>query len=196
MISEKSDTPFRVVTIGDESVGKTSLTSRLVNNKFNPYEPGTIGANYQQYNTIIDGININIQIWDTAGQEKFKSLSPIYFRNSSAAIIVFSLTNRSTFNRLNEWITTYKEVAGHESIIYIAANKSDLINEYQIGIEEVKEWAKINEFPIFITSAKDGIGINEIFENLSIQLLKSKESKSQKVHTKPIDDDNNSDKCC
>ena len=181
MISDKSS-PVRIVTIGDESVGKTSLTSRLVDKTFNQFEPSTVGANYQTYTTKIgdSGEYFEMQIWDTAGQEKFKSLSPIYFRNASAAVVVFSLVNRNSFDKLNDWIASFIEVAGTEAIIYIAANKADLEDEKQVSSEEAREWAEGLGYKYFETSAKTGTNVETMFNSLASDLKNKQTILNQK----------------
>ena len=195
MLADTSSAPYRVVTIGDESVGKTSLTSRLVDKTFNQYEPSTVGANYQTHTVSANGEFIVLQIWDTAGQEKFKSLSPIYFRNALAAVVVFSLVNRTSFEKLTDWIKSFKEVAGEQSIVYIAANKTDLVDQYQVQIEEAKEWAENHNYKFFATSAKTGENVNEMFTALAIDLQKSQTV--LQVQVKPqIKEKTKSGGCC
>lgn len=179
MITQDTAAPFRVVTIGEESVGKTSITQCLISKKFNPYEPGTIGANYQQYTETVDDKPVEIQIWDTAGQEKFRSLAPIYFRNASAAVCVFSLTSESSFTDMQLWINSFTEIADSSALIYIAANKCDLTDEFQVTFEDAREWAQKEGRKIFKTSAKTGAGVSELFKELAAELCKVKASKVQ-----------------
>ena len=174
MIASQTEPAFRVVTIGEESVGKTSITNRLISDTFNPYESGTVGANYHQYTEEIEGYNINVQIWDTAGQERFKSLSPLYFRGADAALAVFSVTSKGSFARLNEWIESFTEIAGTKTIIYIAANKIDLEDEIEVSQDEASEWAQSRHFKLYFTSAKTGIGIKELFFDLASDLHQEK----------------------
>lgn len=178
----QSDPPH-VVTIGEESVGKTSITSRLIDDEFDPYEQGTVGANYQQYSEIVDGQKIVIQIWDTAGQEKFKSLGPIYFRNAAAAVCVFSLTSKSSFDNMRSWIDQFQEVAGNSAIIYIAANKTDLKDDFEVTMEEAEEWANSQGMRIFATSAKTGDGVKEMFKELAHELYRANVTKVGSVAT-------------
>jgi len=183
MISH-TDPPFRVVTIGDASVGKTSITNRLIEDNFNPFEPSTIGANYQPYITFVNSKKVEIQIWDTAGQEKFKSLTPIYFRNAVAAIAVFSLCKKDSFEKIGEWITSFREIAGYTSIVYIAANKVDLVDEVIIDNETSDSFARSLNCKIFKTSAKTGEGIKEMFISLAEDLVKQKNEKDNTVKSK------------
>ena len=173
MISPKESCPLRVVTVGEASVGKTALTSRLVDDSFNQCAVPTVGANYQMYTTDVEGDMVEMQIWDTAGQEKYRSLSPFYFKNAAAAIVVFSLINRKTFETLSDWITSFIEVAGPDALIYIAANKSDLINEIEISSDEVKKWASDSGYKYYETSAKTGTNVHEMFDDLAADLKKN-----------------------
>ena len=184
MITSQAPAPLRVVTIGEEAVGKTSITSRLIDDKFNPYEPGTIGATYQQFSETINNERLEIQIWDTAGQEKFKSLSPIYFRNAAAAICVFSLTSRASFANIKSWIDSFHDVAGSRAIVYIAANKCDLEHEFEVTVEEAKEWAAEQNLKLFTTSAKTGEGIVAMFRELAEELYRVKGTRGS-VTTSP-----------
>jgi small GTP-binding protein len=174
MITPQATSVHRVVTVGEESVGKTSITSRLIDDTFNQYEPGTVGANYQQYSEEIEGTKMDVQIWDTAGQEKFKSLSPLYFRNAAAAVCVFSLTSKASFVNLKGCIDDFVKVAGTSASVFIAANKCDLVDEFEVAMDEAVEWAQANRYPIFKTSAKTGEGIKEMFKELLAELYRTR----------------------
>lgn len=187
--SEKYD--FRVVTIGEESVGKTSLSNRIIGNAFNLYEQGTVGACYHQYTELIEGNQVNIQIWDTAGQEKFRSIVPIYFRNASAAIAVFDIGRKSTFRRISDWIKNFLDVVGNEALVYIAANKCDLVDEMDIDLKETKEWADRNKFKFYETSAKNGDNVKKLSKEIAYDLYSIKTAKiSRLIKSK------NEGKCC
>ncbi|EAY01379.1 small GTP-binding protein, putative [Trichomonas vaginalis G3] len=155
----------RTVLVGDSHVGKTSMLNMLVEKVFNPLEQGTVGANYQLFINDIEGTHVEMQIWDTAGQEKYKSLGPIYYRNSQAAICVYDRTSRESFNDLPGWIEAFVSVAGIESIIAIVANKAD-IEEVEVSDEEAREWAQKSGYLFYKTSAKTGQGIDDMFADL------------------------------
>ena len=101
-------TTFRAVTIGESSVGKTCLVNRFIRNKFNNAEANTVGAIYDTYTERRGDQSIEVQIWDTAGQEKFRSLAPVYYRGADAAVVVFDMTKPSTFQCLQSWIDDFK----------------------------------------------------------------------------------------
>ncbi|KAH0788481.1 small GTP-binding protein [Histomonas meleagridis] len=186
LISKNNSFHCRVVLIGDASVGKTCLLGQLIDNKFNPSEQSTIGANYQIYNEEIDGIKAEVQIWDTAGQEKFRSLGPIYFRNALGAVAVFDITNKSTFDHLDEWIKSFTDASGTESTIFVVANKSDMVQEQKISFSQVQAYAEQRGYRAFETSAKTGQGVQELFSELAKTILnKHREVKVTKQELKP-----------
>lgn len=170
----------RVVVIGEASVGKTSILNQLIDHSFYEHEQSTVGANYQLFVQEVDGVKIEIQIWDTAGQEKFRSLGPIYFRNSLGAVVVYDVTNRHSFENLETWITSFQEVAGTNTVVTVVGNKCDMPeSEVQIPESEAAKWAEMKGYECFRTSAKTGDGVRETFYSLSRQLLKNRMSKTR-----------------
>ena len=188
----------RLVLIGDSSVGKTCIRAQLIDHKFSQNEAATVGANSQIY---IESINrdkkeckAEIQIWDTAGQEKFRSLGPIYFRNASGALAVFDMTNRTTFEHLGKWIESFRNVAGENALVYIVANKADLTEEIQIPFSEAKSFADKHGFMIYETSAKTGQNIQKMFYEIANQILDVKNVNSLPIiENKPQTEEKN---CC
>jgi small GTP-binding protein len=161
----------RVVLIGDSSVGKTCLVNRLLDDTFDPLERLTIGADWQLYVHNLNGDRVELQIWDTAGQEKFRSLCPLYYRGAAAAVAVFDVTNRATFEHLEKWIDSFMEVAGTQVSIAVAANKLDREGERVVSQKESQEWASAREWLIYQTSAKTGENVAELFQALAELVL-------------------------
>lgn len=178
MLTEGSSTHLRVVLIGDSSVGKTSILSQLVEHKFNEGEQSTVGANYQLYSCNTGTTTVDMQIWDTAGQEKFRSLGPIYFRQAAGAIVVYDQTSKESFDNISEWINSFTDVAGSDTVICIAANKCDLA-EKETPFSVAQQWAKAHKYTIVPTSALSGEGVHELFEEMAKQLSKTKWMKKQ-----------------
>ena len=116
----------KVVLLGDTGVGKSSLVLRFVTNNFKPYSESTIGASFMSKVIMVHGKPIKFQIWDTAGQEKYHSLAPMYYRGAAAAIIVYDITRANTFNTLKTWVEELKSKGPKDIIIAIAGNKADL----------------------------------------------------------------------
>jgi small GTP-binding protein len=162
----------RVVVVGDSTVGKTSILGHLVSRTFNPHQAPTVVSNFHYYADDVGGIGVELQIWDTAGQEKFRALGPIYFRNASAAIAVYDRTSRESFEHLPQWIDAFTETAGPQAVIAVAANKRDLPNE-RVTFSEAEEWAREHNYAIVETSAVTGAGIQQLFSGLVGAILRS-----------------------
>lgn len=165
---------FRVVVVGDSSVGKTSILNQLTEHTFNPYEQSTVGSNYQIFAEEVNNTRVEMQIWDTAGQERFRSLGPIYFRNAAAAVAVYDQTARASFAHLDRWIHDVTEIAGPSTIIVIAANKTDMDDLFEVPFAEAEAWAKSKGYIIMQTSAKHGIGIRQLFSRLAEEIVHNK----------------------
>jgi small GTP-binding protein len=179
----------RVVVIGDASVGKTSILNRLIDHQFNLTENSTIGANYQVWTDQVRDTRLELQIWDTAGQEKFRALCPMYFRNAIGAIIVYDVTNRESFNHIDEWIKSYRGAAEPGALIAIVGNKSDASPE--VTGEEGREWANSRGMEWFQTSAKTGYGVKESFREFAMALASQKVTQTPApAHEDPVPSEN------
>ena len=134
----------KVVIIGEPGVGKTSIISRYVNNKFYEFMISTTGASYATKNLELDSQHkIKFQIWDTAGQERFRSLAKIFYQNASVVMLVYDITIRSTFEQIKEyWIKEIKENALSDIIIALVANKNDNYEFEKVTVDEGKNLAK------------------------------------------------------
>jgi len=163
----------KVVLIGGQSTGKTSIVQRFNNGGFNPNNPSTVGAAFFSAQFSIDNKQIKLEIWDTAGSEKYKSLTPMYYRDARAAIIVFDVTSPVSLEQASEWIAELRKNGRSDCIFIGAANKIDLVTKRCISTEGVKEFAFSNMLAdVRETSALTGTGVRELFECVSAQLLK------------------------
>ena len=167
---------FKVPLIGDANVGKTSIVSRFTTDKFTGNTTPTVGVSTAQITVKHKDKNVNLSIWDTAGQEKFRSLVPLYTRHSSLLILVFDITNSDSFEGVDIWYNKVRNEMDIKCPIFICANKIDL--ESSVSKEHIQQWAKDHECEAFFTSAQTGEGIEQMFQNvaakLSIQTQKSK----------------------
>ena len=167
MIADHASLHARVVMIGDSGVGKTSILSRLVDHRFNKHEQSTVGVNFQLYVREMADVRLEMQIWDTAGQEKFRALGPIYYRNSVAAVAVFSLDNTESLDRIGWWLEQFTNAAGTNVVIAIAANKADIEDPPDGMLEKAEKYANEKGYLFMKTSAKTGQGVNKLFSELA-----------------------------
>ena len=176
MISdEELDFIFKVVFLGDSSVGKSNIISKYKLNEFNRNSKSTEGVEF--YSKIItqNNKNIKIQIWDTAGQERFKSITKSYYKGAKGAIIVYDITRRATFENVQEWFKDTKTMGDNTHLVLmLVGNKCDLVNERQVSTEEGKKEAEMNGMAFMETSALDGTNITEAFE-LMAKLITEKQ---------------------
>lgn len=160
---------FRVVTIGETNVGKTSIIDRLINSRFSESETPTIGGNFLMHVETIQNQKVELQIWDTAGQEKYRALSPIYCRDAAVGLIVFDLTNKESFTKLDNWIELFKEAADKEALLYIVGNKCDLSSRFEVEPSVLDDYTD-KGYHCFLTSAKTGQGVHDLFHDICVQL--------------------------
>jgi len=162
---------FKVVLLGEGCVGKTSLMLRYVQNQFNDKHLTTIQASFLSKKLTVDGVRVNLAIWDTAGQEKFHALGPIYYRDSNGAILVYDITDRDSFDRVQNWVKELRKMLGEGIVLVIAGNKCDLERQRVVTLEEAEAYAKTVGAQHFSTSAKLSKGVSELFLELTKQLL-------------------------
>lgn len=165
-MSEKN----KIVILGDSSVGKTALIQRWVSNDWNPNLSPTVGAAYIQRNYDYDGKVYKIEVWDTAGEEKYRSIAPIYSKNAFGAIIVFDLTSKESMYHVQDWISCL-EMNGDIPIV-VAANKSDLEDSRELSLEEAMLYIQEMNLVVFETSALTGVGVDETFGHLINEAIK------------------------
>jgi small GTP-binding protein len=172
MLDSGEKLTFRVVAIGDSSVGKTSIINRFLRGAFEPEEPETIGVLYDSFIQEVNGTAVEIQLWDTAGQEQYRSLGPVYFRSAGAAIVVFDLTNEHTFRSIGDWVTSFRNVCTDSALVIVVGNKSER-QDRAVPPEEAKAWAREHDAPYVETSAKTGQGVKVLFDELVALLAPS-----------------------
>ncbi len=155
---------LKFILVGDSNVGKSSIMSQLIDNKFYSYHDMTIGVDYGKYSYIINDEEIKINIWDTSGQEAFRSITRSYFRGSHCAILVFDLTVKQSFDNLILWYNDIKENTKESTKIILVGNKSDLPNR-KISSVDALQFANAKNMKYIETSAKKGINIHNLFNS-------------------------------
>jgi small GTP-binding protein len=151
------DISFKIIVIGDSGVGKSCLTTQAVRNNFEEFYTATVGFEFLTFNMRINNNVLKLQIWDTCGQEVYKSLISNFYRNSSLALILYAINNKDSFLHAETWLNDLKNQANPNVRVFLVGNKSDLENERVISKEEgekFKEEKKLDRF--FETSAKTG----------------------------------------
>ncbi|CCJ31387.1 unnamed protein product, partial [Pneumocystis jirovecii] len=161
---------FKLVFLGDQSVGKTSLITRFMYDTFDNTYQATIGIDFLSKTMYLEDRTVRLQLWDTAGQERFRSLIASYIRDSSVAIVVYDITNRTSFINTNRWIDDIKAERGNDVIIVIVGNKTDLNNKRQVTTEEGEKMAKELKTMFMETSAKTGHNVKALFKEITLIL--------------------------
>ena len=186
---------FKVVMIGSVAVGKTAIANRLQFKRFDEEYQPTVGAGYIPYRTTYDGKDIELQIWDTAGMERYKSLGSIYYRDAHAAIIVYDQTSMESADSLEKWLESFRSTVKTPCYIAIAGNKDDLPKKV-VPVKQIQDWATSQGFDFFITSAKDGLGITDMFNSLVKSLIKMGKAETSKVPTLRKTSKDKKNDCC
>ena len=166
---------LKYIIIGDAAVGKSNLLLRYVHGQFKPEYQLTIGVEFGAKNIEIDSKMFRIQIWDTAGQENFRSITRAYYKNSVCALVVYDISSRDSFNNVMSWIEDCRNQSPKTIFIVLVGNKCDLEDKRQVTYEEGKELADKNELLFFESSAKEGTNVDDIFVNSAKEISKKLE---------------------
>ena len=151
------DISFKIIVIGDSGVGKSCLTTQAVRNNFEEFYQATVGFEFLTFNLRINNNVIKLQIWDTCGQEVYKSLISNFYRNSSLALILYAINNKESFQHAETWLNDLKNQSNPNVRVFLVGNKSDLEAERVISKEEGENFKKEKNLDKFIeTSAKTG----------------------------------------
>ncbi|KAK9467976.1 P-loop containing nucleoside triphosphate hydrolase protein [Lipomyces arxii] len=194
----------KVVLLGAQGAGKTSLVVRYVHNKFHDSQQSTIGASFLAKKIVVDGVVVRLQIWDTAGQERFRSMAPMYYRSAACGILCYDITSEASFNAMNSWLQELKSNLSSDIIIHIVGTKLDLVREdpsrRQVPFEKCIQYAEKTLSDIELPGnpnwtgrdscheicAKDDEGVQEVFESITRAIIGRrptlKKSRRNSVH--------------
>ena len=174
--SDKTENPeYKLIFLGDQSVGKSCILNRFMNDTFTEDYQATIGLDFQTKKKVqIDNQDIHLLLYDTSGQEKFKSLIPMYTRNANIILLVYDITSQNSFNNLSNWLEDLINVKKEEVIFAVVGNKTDLEDNREVSAEEWKKFAEEKNFIFAEVSAKTGDGINKLFDVILKEMLKKK----------------------
>jgi len=163
---------FKIILIGDQNIGKTSLITRYIKKSFSENYICTIGVDFMMKSITIDEQVVKLQIWDTAGMEKYRQITSSYYKGAQASIICFDMTNRSTFESISKWYSDFSKFSNplYDKTVILVGNKSDLIKEREVSLEEIQNICNMNNFVYYEASAKTGENVDRIFQDLAARL--------------------------
>ena len=162
--STQFDLSFKMIVIGDSGVGKSCLTNKATKNIFEESYNATLGFEFFTFNIKINNKIIKLQVWDTCGQELYRSLITNFYRNSSLAIMVYAINNKESFENIDIWLKELRTHSNPDTKVFLIGNKIDLENDRIINREQAEEYSKQNHFNLFMeSSAKTGLNAQKIF---------------------------------
>ena len=196
---EKIDKSYKILLLGDSSVGKTCFLKRYIDDTFQDVYLSTIGFDFKyKCITLKDGKNIKMQIWDTAGQERFRTIAKSYYKGAQGIILMYDVTNQKSFDNIKKWLAQIKEEASSKVCVLLVANKID-IEKRLISREDGEDIAKSFDLDIYETSAKDNINVSEAFEDLAEKInekYKIMKEKGKKLNENIPENTKSKKKCC
>ena len=158
---------FKILLLGDSEVGKSCFLMRYSDNVFVENYITTIGLDYKLKSVKLDsGKTIKVQLWDTAGQDKYRTIAKYYFKGSHGILLLYDVTKQSSFQNIRDWIQDIREEVSQKAIIFLIGNKIDLVDKRKISKEKGIELAEEYKLPFFEASAKSGENVDEVFKAL------------------------------
>lgn len=184
--AEQNVKQYKVIFIGNPYVGKTSIIQRYVTKKFNDKYNASVGIAYQRIKVKVNSTSlVKLNLWDTAGTEKYKSVTKTYFKGADAVLFVYDITDEQSFTVLPSWMTTVNEECEEGYLSYIIANKTDLNAQRTISTSKGSGYANTHGCTFMEISAKTGANIDELFTNIAKALYnKSLNTKQNNVNTR------------
>ena len=155
---------LKLIVVGNQGTGKSSILNRFVNETFDERYQATIGLDFQSKNITIHDQDVRLIIYDTAGQEKFRSLIPMYIREAQIILFIYDISDRESFDSMPRWIQEVKDVINKEVVYTLIGNKIDLEKERKVTFDEGKKLAEQNNFVFQEVSSKTGENFEKLFE--------------------------------
>jgi small GTP-binding protein len=196
MVTSECDINLKILLLGDSSVGKTCFLLRYVEDTFTHNHISTIGVDYKIKLVNENNQLIKLQIWDTAGQDRFRCITKNYFRGSDGIMLIYDITNQMSFNNIRNWITQIKDSLGDDARITLVGNKVDLESNRIVLKEDGIKLANEHGFSFFETSAKEKINVDEAFSNLTREMLKKNTGLGKRGNNLSKNMTNKEKKCC
>lgn len=165
---------FKLLIVGESGVGKTCLLLRFSDDSFESNHVSTIGVDFKVKEIEVDDRRVKLQIWDSAGQERFRNITTSYYRNTSGILLAYDVTDQTTFEKVGGWIS---EVRKHTSVpVMLIGNKADMEDSRQVSAADGKRLADEQQIVFMETSAKDNTNVHDAFVELAKMLLKEKDA--------------------
>jgi len=171
------DSLVKLLVLGDSSVGKSSLLLRFCDSKFEPNHVLTIGVDCKSKMIDCDGEKVKLQVWDTAGQEKFRTITPVYFRSAMGVALVFDVTKIDTFNNVTYWLKVLSQTADDSILKVLVGNKIDLTPR-KVSTKSAMALANKHQIRYFETSAKENFNVDEVFITMGKMIREQQKLKS------------------
>lgn len=189
---------FKLLIVGESGVGKTCMLLRFADNSFEENFLSTIGVDFKVREIDVDDKHVKLQIWDSAGQERFRNITTSYYRNCGGIIIVYDITRHDTFAKVSEWIDDVRKYTNNVPLLLVG-NKADLVEKRAVTEQEAKELADRYGLVLLETSAKTALNIEDAFKQISRQLIKEAASKPKSDTKNAVNlekKDKGGKKCC
>ncbi|KAK2943357.1 putative GTP-binding protein ryh1 [Blattamonas nauphoetae] len=161
---------YKIVFLGDSSVGKTSLIARFMYDTFDANYQPTVGIDFLSKTVAVDDRTIKLHLWDTAGQERFRALIPSYLRDAAAAVVLYDITNRASFDHIEKWVDDVRSERGSDCTVMIVGAKSDLSPSRVVSVSEGQQKAQDLETLWSEASAKSGEHVKTLFRKVALSL--------------------------
>ena len=176
------DLSFKIILVGDSGVGKSCLSIKASRNYFEDFYSPTVGVEFLTFNVKVEDQNIKLQIWDTCGQEVYRSLISSFYRSASLAIIVYSIDSEESFSNIEKWLNDIKSQSNPNIKIFLIGNKADLEDKRQVTKENGENFFKQNNLSYFSeTSAKTGFNVQNVFIEVAKVLYKEHEEIKNRI---------------
>ena len=172
-MNELNEINLKVLLIGDSSVGKTSILLKYIDDQFPELHISTIGVEYKIKTLTINEKKVVLRIWDTSGEERYRSITRNFYRNANGILFIFDITKKESFDNIKNWLLD-SQIIETKVIRMLIGNKIDLEKQRKIGKEIIENYAERKEMKYYETSAKEGTNIDIIFMELAKQILSSK----------------------
>jgi Ras-related protein Rab-11A len=171
-LTEEYDMAFKILLLGDSGVGKSSLLLRYTKNQFMTDMRSTIGVEFGVKFIKVDNLQLKVQIWDTAGMERYRSLTSAYYKGAKGVIIVYDICRKKSFENIDKWIDDFKSKADEDAVILLIGNKSDLKDKREVNTDEAASKSEKNKLAFLETSAKNNDNVHKAFLTLFNEIIK------------------------